>query len=62
MYYLIHRREQQFISCKSFDDMIKQYFMQWRDNDGTIPWRLFYENSTTIFEINTKGEIIKEIK
>jgi hypothetical protein len=42
MYYLAHIREYKFISCSSYQQALNEYYRQWRDTDGYIPWTIEY--------------------
>lgn len=55
MFRLEHIRESKQISCRSFEHLRSEYARQWRDDDGSIPWRAFSGE----YEINPwNGEII----
>ena len=44
MWSLRHTREWNFwISCGSYERAIKEFYRQWRDDDGSIPWEIVYE-------------------
>ena len=45
MWYLEHKRELKIITCNSYEQAIKEYFYQWRDDDGSIPWTIEYIQS-----------------
>ena len=55
-YRLEHIREARRISARDFREAQRTYFYQWRDDDGSIPWRIFYGD----YEISpTTGNILK---
>lgn len=43
MWYLAHTREYKFISCKSYEHAVNEYYRQYRDADGSIPWIIEYK-------------------
>jgi len=44
MWQLVHKREYKFISCNSYEQALREFYMQWRDVDGSIPWDIEYKN------------------
>ena len=42
-WYLQHKRANRRISCKSRETMIAEFYRQWRDVDGSIPWVMTME-------------------
>jgi len=44
MYYLEHKRDHRFITCYSYQQAIKEYYNQYRDPDGSIPWTVKYND------------------
>ena len=44
MYYLQHKRENRTISCRTREQCVYEYYRQWRDADGSIPWTMEYCN------------------
>lgn len=49
MWYLMHKREYKFISCASYNQVVNEYYRQWRDSDGSIPWEIKYSNTNKIY-------------
>lgn len=43
MWYLQHKRENRRVSCRSKFGAIVEFYRQWRDDDGSIPWTVEYE-------------------
>jgi hypothetical protein len=43
MWYLKHKRENRRISCNSRAQAISDFYYQWRDDDGSIPWTIEWE-------------------
>jgi hypothetical protein len=43
MWYLVHIREYKFISCNSYEQAVNEYYRQYRDDDGSIPWTIEYK-------------------
>lgn len=42
MWYLQHKQEYKFITCKSYEQALKKFYRQFRDIDGSIPWTIEY--------------------
>jgi hypothetical protein len=43
MFYILHhKRESRTITCVSFKQAQREFFFQWRDPDGSIPWLLYF--------------------
>lgn len=42
MWRLVHKRENKFISCNSHEQAVKEFYRQYRDEDGSIPWTMEY--------------------
>ena len=40
-YEIRHIRENRFVSSGNFKEAQSDYCYQWRDNDGSIPWKMF---------------------
>lgn len=38
MFYLQHKRENRRITCQTYEQAVREFFYQWRDPDGSIPW------------------------
>lgn len=56
LYRLEHIREARLISARDFREAQCAYFYQWRDDDGSIPWRMLCGE----YEINPcNGNILK---
>ena len=43
MYYIKHDRNNVFIWANSLDSCQRHYYMQWRNDEGKIPWKMFYD-------------------
>jgi hypothetical protein len=43
MWYLAHTREYKFISCNSYEQAVNEYYRQYRDDDGSLPWTIEYK-------------------
>jgi len=43
MWYLEHQRENKRITCRSYDHALREFYFQWRDGDGSIPWTIKYQ-------------------
>lgn len=41
-WYLRHKRENRIICCQSWSQATAEFYMQWRDEDGSIPWTIHY--------------------
>ena len=40
MFKLIHKHENKVISCYSYEQALSEYYRQWREPDGSIPWTI----------------------
>jgi hypothetical protein len=44
MYYLQHKRDQwRILTCITYSRAVSEYFRQWRDPDGSIPWTIEHQ-------------------
>ena len=41
-YYLQHKRENRVIHCRDYQQALSDFYRQWRDPDGSIPWTIEY--------------------
>ena len=41
-HYLKHKRENRRITCRSHRECVIEFYRQWRDADGSIPWTIEY--------------------
>lgn len=44
MFRLEHTTEHRFISCNSLQQAITEYYRQYRNFDGSIPWQIVYND------------------
>ena len=44
MWYLQHKTEWLFVSCKSYEHARNELYRQWRTADGSIPWTIEYKD------------------
>jgi hypothetical protein len=42
MYQLRHRNGYDYITCKNYNHAVRELYRQWRDLDGSIPWRVTF--------------------
>jgi hypothetical protein len=59
-YFLEHKRENRFLSCRTRNGALTSYFMQWRDPDGSIPWTLHYcdPESGNVYQLDERGNVM----
>ena len=43
MWYLAHAHEYKFISCKSYEHAVNEYYRQYRNAYASIPWTIEYK-------------------
>ena len=56
LYRLEHIQDHRTIFAMDFRQAQRTYYYQWRNDDGSIPWRIFYGD----YEISpTTGNILK---
>lgn len=67
MIYLKHKKMMLYRSYRANDtgmnSAINDYWRQYRDDDGSIPWEMFYEDANgEEYQLNPKnGEILEQI-